>query len=125
MPRQRAPALTRGATWALVHYVMLDDQMRKEQRLAEFGELISSNVDEMEAARQAFSDLKQLERKVRLPPNRRGRYFFSYTSRPPTKVCKTSVLKISRGEMRVRSAESTMMSASCPGRICPFFPSSN
>ncbi len=56
---------------------MLDDQMRKEQRLAKFGQLISSNVDELEAARQAFGNLKQLERKVRPPANRRGRYFFS------------------------------------------------
>ncbi len=50
--------------WALVHYLMLDDQMRKEQPLAKFGQLIANDVDAIEAARQAFGDLKPFEKKV-------------------------------------------------------------
>lgn len=51
-------------SWALVHYLMLDDQMRKEQPLAKFGQLISSDVGDLDAARQAFGDLKQFEKKM-------------------------------------------------------------
>ncbi len=51
-------------SWALVHYLMLDEQMLKEQRLAKFGRLIASGTDDVEAARQAFGDLKELEKKM-------------------------------------------------------------
>jgi len=51
-------------SWALVHYLMLDEQMLKEQRLAKFGRLIASGTDDVEAARQAFGDLEELEKKM-------------------------------------------------------------
>ncbi len=51
-------------SWAMVHYLMLDDKMRKEQPLVAFGRLLANDVDEVEAARRAFGDLKQFEKTV-------------------------------------------------------------
>src|SRR3989442_14908266 len=51
-------------SWALTHYLMLDEQMRKTQALTKYDRLLQNDVDSLEAARQAFGDLKQLKKNL-------------------------------------------------------------
>lgn len=51
-------------SWALVHYFMLDKQLSKTNPLGKFLGLVENDVDEIEAARRAFGDLKTLQQKI-------------------------------------------------------------
>ncbi len=51
-------------SWALVHYLLSDEKLREMQPLLAYTNLLQQEVDEAEAARRAFGDLKQLERKL-------------------------------------------------------------
>jgi hypothetical protein len=48
-------------SWALVHYLMLDPEARQKQLLAHFLEAWDKTHDQVEAARQAFGDLKKFQ----------------------------------------------------------------
>jgi tetratricopeptide (TPR) repeat protein len=47
-------------SWALVHYLLLDERMRQSQPVAHFLGLVQNDVDDLEAARRTFGDLTQL-----------------------------------------------------------------
>jgi Flp pilus assembly protein TadD len=49
-------------SWALVHFLMLDPEKQKQKFLRNYLRLIDSGMDPLEAARQAFGDLAQLEK---------------------------------------------------------------
>jgi len=51
-------------SWALVHYLLNDEQLIKTQPLQTFINLLGQDVDEAEAARRAFGDLKQLQKRL-------------------------------------------------------------
>ncbi len=51
-------------SWALVHYLTLDPRVRQAEPLKNFFRLLQNDTDELEAARQAFGDLKQLEKRL-------------------------------------------------------------
>ena len=51
-------------SWALTHYLMLDEQMRKTPALTNYVRLLQNDVDSLEAARQAFGDLKRLQKNL-------------------------------------------------------------
>lgn len=46
-------------SWALVHYIMLSPEARQKQLLSHFMEAWDKGGDQLEAARQAFGDLKK------------------------------------------------------------------
>jgi tetratricopeptide (TPR) repeat protein len=50
-----------GESWALTHYLELKDYRDKTQRLADYAQLLSQDVDPVTAATRAFGDLKQLQ----------------------------------------------------------------
>ena len=50
-----------GESWALTHYLELNDYRNKTQRLADYAQLLGQNVDAVTAATRAFGDLKQLQ----------------------------------------------------------------
>lgn len=49
-------------SWALMHYLEMDDFKEKKQRVADYSALLAQNINPVAAAAQAFGDLKQLER---------------------------------------------------------------
>lgn len=53
-----------GQSWVVVHYLMHADRGANVPRLAAYLDLIGKGVDSVEAARQAFGDLKAFERQV-------------------------------------------------------------
>lgn len=71
-------------SWALVHYLMLDEEMRKTKPLDKFLQLVRDDVEEAEAARRAFGNLKQLERKIESYV--RQEIFYEYTLKAPAEV---------------------------------------
>jgi len=48
-------------SWALTHYLMIQDKQDKTDRLTNYIKLVSDNVDPVTAATRAFGDLKILE----------------------------------------------------------------
>ncbi len=50
--------------WALVHYLMFDAQSRQTRPLGIFLQLVQQGVEDIEAGRRAFGDLRQLEHKL-------------------------------------------------------------
>jgi len=53
-------------SWALVHYIMLGDATGEARAaLDEYRRLVRGNIPSVDAARQAFGDLEQLERTLR------------------------------------------------------------
>lgn len=50
-----------GESWALTHYLELNDYRNETQRLADYAQLLGQNVDAVTAATRAFGDLKQLQ----------------------------------------------------------------
>lgn len=48
-------------SWALVHYLQVNDFQHKTQHISEYGTLLAQNVDPVTAAGQAFGDLKRLQ----------------------------------------------------------------
>jgi Tfp pilus assembly protein PilF len=61
-------------SWALVHYLMLDPEKQKQKLLSSYLRLVDSGTDPLEAARQAFGDLNQLEKELE-SYTRRSSYF--------------------------------------------------
>ena len=53
-----------GQSWAIVHYLMHGAKGAQLPRLASYLALISKGLDSVEAARQAFGDLKVFERQI-------------------------------------------------------------
>jgi tetratricopeptide (TPR) repeat protein len=51
-------------SWALVHYLILDDQASKQQYLSEYLKAWDETRDGEEAARRTFKDLKQFQAKL-------------------------------------------------------------
>jgi Tfp pilus assembly protein PilF len=51
-------------SWALIHYLQVNDFKQKTQRIADYSRLLSQKVDAIAAAAQAFGDLKQLEKSL-------------------------------------------------------------
>ena len=49
-------------SWALVHYLMTDPQKKKDMSLSKYLALAENGVDSLEAAKQAFGDLAQLQK---------------------------------------------------------------
>jgi len=49
-------------SWALVSYLMLDEKMRQGKALTRFLQAVNSGKDDTEAAREAFGELKKLEK---------------------------------------------------------------
>jgi cytochrome c-type biogenesis protein CcmH/NrfG len=48
-------------SWALTHYIYINDLQNKTQRLTDYAELLAKNVDPVTAAGRAFGDLRQLQ----------------------------------------------------------------
>jgi tetratricopeptide (TPR) repeat protein len=48
-------------SWALTHYLQIDDFQHNRQRVGDYLKLMSQHVDSVTAATQAFGDLKQLQ----------------------------------------------------------------
>ena len=48
-------------SWALMHYLEINDFKNKTQHIAEYGAWLAQNVDAVTAAAKAFGDLKQLQ----------------------------------------------------------------
>ena len=48
-------------SWALTHYLMVQDYADKGHRLQQYGDLLSSGTDPLTAAATAFGDLKKLQ----------------------------------------------------------------
>lgn len=48
-------------SWALLHYLEVNDFQQKTQRITQYSTLLSQNVDPVTAASQAFGDLKRLQ----------------------------------------------------------------
>jgi tetratricopeptide (TPR) repeat protein len=80
-------------SWALVHYLMLDPDARKNQIMARFLKVLEETNDSEEAARQAFGDLKKFGDRLESYTRQTGFYYqklkpqthFSdkdYTARP-------------------------------------------
>ena len=53
-----------GQSWAIVHYLMHGSRGAQRPRLAAYVDLVGKGVDSVEAARQAFGDLKAFERQI-------------------------------------------------------------
>ena len=51
-------------SWAMVHYFNFDEAVLKSNALQNFFHLIQTDVDDLEAARRAFGDLKQFQRNL-------------------------------------------------------------
>ncbi|MBZ5701275.1 MAG: tetratricopeptide repeat protein [Acidobacteriia bacterium] len=51
-------------SWALVHYLMLEPESRREELLKKFLEAFGTTGDQMAAAGQAFGDLKQFGKRL-------------------------------------------------------------
>jgi len=51
-------------SWAMVHYFQFNEEMQKSNALQNFFHLIQTDVDDVEAARRAFGDLKQFQRNL-------------------------------------------------------------
>src|SRR5574337_1780209 len=71
-------------SWALVHYLILDEQMRQARPLQTFFNLLKSDTNELEAARRAFGDLKQLEKKIESYVRQTS--FRYYRMKPPAQL---------------------------------------
>ena len=48
-------------SWALIHYLQVNDIQQKTQRLTDYLQLVAQYVDPVTAATRAFGDLKQLQ----------------------------------------------------------------
>lgn len=48
-------------SWALTHYLVVNDNKEKTNRVPDYAELLAKNVDPVTAATRAFGDLKQLQ----------------------------------------------------------------
>jgi tetratricopeptide (TPR) repeat protein len=48
-------------SWALTHYILINDFAQKTNRLGDYSALVAQKVDPVTAAGQVFGDLKQLE----------------------------------------------------------------
>lgn len=48
-------------SWALTHFIMVNDFQHKGQRMLDYANLLSQKVDPVTAAAQAFGDLKKLQ----------------------------------------------------------------
>src|SRR5882757_1882125 len=51
-------------SWAVVHYLMLDDDARKKQLMKNFLNAWQNSGNQLDAARAAFGDLKQFGKKI-------------------------------------------------------------
>jgi len=49
-------------SWALTHFIQMNDFKQKTQRMTDYSVLLAQKVDPIAAATQAFGDLKQLEK---------------------------------------------------------------
>ncbi len=49
-------------SWALVHYLMMDPQKKKDMALSRYLALAENGADPLDAAKQAFGDLAQLQK---------------------------------------------------------------
>jgi len=70
-------------SWALVHYLMLDPDARKNQVMVHFLKVLAETNDSEEAARQAFGDLKKFG--ARLETYTRQAAFYYQRLKPQTR----------------------------------------
>ncbi len=69
-------------SWALVHYLFMDPEVRQAKLLRKYGELIQGGVNAVEAARQAFGDLRKLQKRLE-SYIREENYFIAHVPAPP------------------------------------------
>jgi tetratricopeptide (TPR) repeat protein len=62
-------------SWAIVHYLMVDPTARKQQLLNTFLKAWDQSGDQLEAAQQAFGDLRKFEETIELYARQPGFYF--------------------------------------------------
>lgn len=62
-------------SWAIVHYLMVDPSARKQQLLNTFLKDWDTSGDQLEAAQQAFGDLRKFEETIDLYARQPGFYF--------------------------------------------------
>ena len=71
-------------SWALTHYILMNDFAQKTHRLSDYSALVTQKVDPVTAAGQVFGDLKQLE--AALDNYIHGGVFHYLTMATPTEV---------------------------------------
>lgn len=76
---------------ALTHYLMMEDRRLGTNRIGDYRKLVSQKKDSVEAAKQAFGDLKQLE--TELDAYVRNRTFNYFTTSPPAIIDYASLQK--------------------------------
>jgi tetratricopeptide (TPR) repeat protein len=71
-------------SWALVHYLMLDPEERKNQALSKYISFVENGADPVEAATRAFGDLGQLQKTLQSYINRTS--YMEYSVALPAKA---------------------------------------
>jgi tetratricopeptide (TPR) repeat protein len=67
-------------SWALTHYLMMNDLNKRAKRLTEYLSLLSQEVEPLEAARRTMGDFRRLEQALQAYI---GQYSFSAAKVPP------------------------------------------
>jgi Tfp pilus assembly protein PilF len=75
-------------SWALVHYLQINDFPKRIDRLADYVQLVSQNVDSVTAAERAFGDLNQLQNALNLYVGQGS--FQQFKAAVPTNVDETT-----------------------------------
>lgn len=92
-------------SWALVHYLEINDQQNHQDRIAAYARLLAQGQDSVSAATQAFGDLAKLQRDLDYYIHIGNYRYFRMPAPPTPDVASFQVATVSATDADARRAE--------------------